>query len=72
MLLTMPRPVAVVTQVGEPSIQADWGVSRVSASEKVLEVSSVIIESVMPVLELPGALPDVWGVITPRARSACR
>lgn len=26
-LLTVPRPVAVFTQVREPSIQADWGVS---------------------------------------------
>ena len=54
-LLTVPRPVAAVTQARESLIQASWGVSRALASEKVLGVPSVIIESVTPVLELPGA-----------------
>lgn len=55
MELKTPCLVAAVTQVREPSIQADWVASRVSASEKVLEVSSVIIESVRPVLGLLGS-----------------
>jgi len=47
--------VAAVTQAREPSIQADWVASRVSASEKVLEVPSVIVESVRPVFGLLGS-----------------
>ena len=67
-----PLPVAALIQAREPSIQAGSVVSRISVSKKVFEVPSVIIESVIPVLQLLGSLPHVCSVITARARRACR